>query len=122
MNQHIDANDGNADEPEMEVPEDFPRDPFPAALAGSQMKLAARLIDGRYVVGLTDEERYGRFLMCSDLVEQLVAYVQRKQQERPDQSLNALLDSIDVSLRQKGWKLGSSEFDWIMVRLRAKFL
>ncbi|OYU44721.1 MAG: hypothetical protein CFE44_11435, partial [Burkholderiales bacterium PBB4] len=69
MNQHFDANDSNADEHAIPVPEDFPRDPFPAALAGSQMKLAARLIDGRYVVGLTDEERYGRFLMCSDLVE-----------------------------------------------------
>lgn len=122
MNQHIDSKDSNAVEPRIAVPDDFPRDPFPAALAGSQMKFAAREIDGRYVVGLTDDERQARFLMCSDLVEQLVGYAQRKQRERPDLTLPALLDSIDLSMRRKGWRLGGSEFDWIMVRLRAKFL
>ena len=122
MNQHIDSKDSNAAEPGIAVPDDFPRDPFPAALAGSQMKLAAREIDGRYIVGLTDEERQARFLMCSDLVDQLVGYAQRKQRERPDQTLNELLDAIDLSMRRKGWRLGASEFDWIMVRLRAKFL
>ncbi|CAE6895246.1 hypothetical protein R69927_05054 [Paraburkholderia domus] len=44
----------------MRVPDDFPRDAAPAALAGAQPKLAARMINGRFVVGLTEEERMER--------------------------------------------------------------
>jgi hypothetical protein len=44
-----------------EIPEDFPRDPFPTSLAGSPPKLAARLIGGKYITALTDEERAERY-------------------------------------------------------------
>jgi hypothetical protein len=37
------------------VPDDFTRDVSPASLAGEQTKLAGRLIDGKFVVGQTDE-------------------------------------------------------------------
>ena len=36
------------------IPDSFPLDPWPAALSGAQPKLAVRLIDGKYVTGLTD--------------------------------------------------------------------
>jgi hypothetical protein len=125
MSEHVESNNGKgkeSKESKVVVPEDFPRDPFPASLSGTQMKFAARKIDGRYVVGLTDDERQGRFLMCSDLVDQLTAYAERKHRERKDLSMPALLDEIDRSMRRKGWELGASEFDWISGRLRAKFL
>ena len=104
------------------VPADFPRDPFPASLAGTQPKFAARLIDGRYVVGLTEGERVERYLMCNDLVDQLTGYVERKRLDRTDLTIAALLDQVDTGIRRKGWDLGGAEFDWIMVRLHAKFL
>ena len=122
MTEHLESSSGKGKEGEVVVPDDFPRDPFPASLSGSQMKFAARKIDGRYVMGLTEDERQGRFLVCSDLVDQLVGYKERKQLERPDMTLHDLLDAIDLGIRRKGWELGASEFDWIMVRLRAKFL
>ena len=103
------------------VPKDFPCDPFPAALGGAQMKFAARLVNDRYVVGLTKEEREERYLMCEDMVVQLTAYVERKQTERKDLTLPQLLDGIDKSIRQKGWDIGHVEFDWVMRRLRARF-
>ena len=62
MNEEDDQDD------ETLVPEDFPWDPFPASLAGAQMKVAAREIDGKYVVGLTEDERRGRYMVCLDLV------------------------------------------------------
>jgi hypothetical protein len=40
------------------VPPDFPWDPTPALLSGTQPKLSGRWIDGRFVVGLTAEERF----------------------------------------------------------------
>ncbi|CAN7494877.1 hypothetical protein [Polaromonas sp. LjRoot131] len=110
------------DEKEVLVPEDFPHDPFPTTLTGTQPKVAAREVDGRYVVGLTEEERRGRYLMCIDLVEQLTDYTERKRIERHDLTLTKLLDEVDVGIRRKGWELGKVEFDWIMSRLRSHFL
>jgi hypothetical protein len=46
------------------VPVYFPWDPTPALLSGTQPKLAGRWIDGRFVVGLTAEERFIRWDMC----------------------------------------------------------
>jgi hypothetical protein len=102
------------------VPEDFPRNTSPAALAGSQPKVAAQLIDGRYVVGLTDEERQNRYLYCADLVEQLMMYTHRKQLELPDLPLEQLLSQIDASIRRKDWELSAIEYDWIMQQLRGQ--
>ncbi len=110
------------DAQEVVVPEDFPHDPFPASLAGAQLKVVASEVDGRYVVGLTEDERRGHYLMCADLVEQLTGYTERKRIERQDLTLAALLDEIDAGIRRKGWEIGPVEFDWIMNRLRAKFL
>ncbi len=40
------------------APDDFPRDAMPASLSGAQPKLAARLTDGKFIVGQTDDERH----------------------------------------------------------------
>lgn len=116
MNEEDDQDD------ETLVPEDFPWDPFPASLAGAQIKVAAREIDGKYVVGLTEDERRGRYMVCLDLVEQLTDYTEGKQLQRPDLTIERLLDEIDAGIRRKGWELGKVEFDWIMKRLRERFL
>ncbi len=42
------------------VPEVFPRGDTAATIPGAQPKFIARKIDGRYVVGLTKEERHER--------------------------------------------------------------
>lgn len=113
----------NTDKPTpVLVPEDFPRHPFPASLSGAQPKFSARLIDGRYVVGPTEDELTARFLMCSDLVEQLTSYTEKKRHERKELRLAALLDQVDVGIRRKGWEVDKLELDWIMNHLRAKFL
>jgi hypothetical protein len=106
---------------EIVVPSDFPRDPFPAALSGSQPKFSARLIDGRYVVGLTQEERKERYLACIDLVDQLTAYVNRKKAQKPDLPMSAILDNVAGRIAHQGWELGSVELDWIMKQLRSRF-
>ncbi len=103
------------------VPDDFPHDPFPAALPGAQPKFAARLIDGRYVVGLTPEERTERYVGCLDLVDQLTAYVNRKIAEKPDLTQSSVLDSLSSRMPHQGWDVGKSELEWIEKHLRARF-
>lgn len=107
----------------MQVPDDFPRNPFPASLAGTQAKFAARMINGRCVVGLTDDERAERYAMCLDLVEQLVAYCRRKSLEQPTRSPNELLGWVERGVRNKQavWQLGGTEVDWIVAQMRRSY-
>ena len=123
MSEQYESPDAGSDTPtaEVTVPDDFPRDPFPAALSGTQAKFAARLIDGRYVVGLTPEERAERYLGCLDLVDQLTAYVNRKVAEKPDLPPSAVFDSLAIRLPHQGWDLGKTELEWIEKHLRARF-
>lgn len=104
------------------VPDDYPRDPYPASLGGSQPKFAARLIEGRYVIGLTDEERQERYLYCANWVETLVDYVPNKRLRRPDMSLEDVLRYIHAGIRSERGDLGEVELDWIMAKLRARVL
>lgn len=104
------------------IPDDFPRDPFPAAVPGAQPKFVARKIDGRYVVGLTAEERRERYVACLDLVEQLAPYTEKKHRQRPELTMAELLDVFDRDIRLKDWGLGDVELDWVMKQLRARFI
>jgi hypothetical protein len=102
----------------MDVPESFPRDPWPAALSGAQPKLALRLEDGQYKSGISDEEREARYAMCADLVEQLVAYCRRKQAQQPEKPLETLLEQVDAAVRTRGWDTSPIELTWCMARVR----
>lgn len=111
----------SAPDGEIVVSSDFPHDPFSTALSGSQPKFSALLIDGRYVVGLTHEERKERYLACMDLVDQLTAYVNRKHAQKPDLTMSAILDNVAGRIAHQVWELGSVELDWIMKQLRGRF-
>jgi 5'-deoxynucleotidase YfbR-like HD superfamily hydrolase len=106
----------------MDVPESFPRDPWPAALSGAQPKLALQQVDGKYVAGVSAEEREARYVMCADLVEQLVAYCRRKQAERPEKPLETLLEQVDAAVRTKGWDTSPIELTWCMSQVRERLL
>ncbi|QTN26225.1 hypothetical protein HZ993_12805 [Rhodoferax sp. AJA081-3] len=123
MSEQSKSTDAGSDTPiaEVTVPDDFPRDPFPAALSGTQAKFAARLIDGRYVVGLTPDERAERYLGCLDLVDQLTAYVNRKALEKPELTQSVVLDSLVSRMPHQGWNLGNAELAWMEKHLRARF-
>ncbi len=123
MSEQYESSDAGSDTPtaEVMVPEDFPHDPFPASLSGTQPKFAARLIEGRYVVGLTPEERAERYLGCLDLVDQLTAYVDRKTAEKPELTQSSVLDSLASRMPHQGWDLGKSELEWMEKHLRARF-
>lgn len=103
------------------VPGDFPRNPFPASLAGYQPKVAACLIDGQYVVGLTNDERQSRHSFCADLVEQLSVYLQKKLAEFPVKQVAELLPQINTWIQRQDWELGQAEYRWIMKTLEERF-
>jgi hypothetical protein len=98
------------------VPVDFPWNPTPALLSGSQPKLAGRWIDGKFVVGLTAEERYIRWDMCEDLAQQLVPKTLKDAAKYPQNSREATLRRMRRAIEGKDWT-ERAETDWLMARL-----
>jgi hypothetical protein len=99
------------------VPVDFPWDPTPALLSGTQPKLAGRWIDGRFVVGLTAEERYIRWDMCEDLAQQLVPKILKDAANYAQHPNDAMLRRMRRAIEGKKWT-ERVEADWLMERLR----
>lgn len=114
--------DGDEHHEHVVVPDDYPRDPYPSALAGAQPKFSARLIDGRYIVGLTEEERRERYIFCSAWVEHLVGYFAKVQSRKPDLSNVEVLQYIHTGVRSERGDLGEVELDWIMSKLRTRVM
>lgn len=99
------------------VPVDFPKDVTPALLAGSTPKLSGRMIDGKFVVGLTAEERFERWDLCEDLAQQLVAVAHKDAGKFPENSHEVTLRRVRRGLQRKQWTT-VVETDWLMERLR----
>lgn len=104
------------------IPADFPRDAPLVALAGVQVKLGVRRIDGRYIHGLTDEEWAQRYEICADLVDQLEMYCRRKAAEWPEWTVDTLLQKVREAIHRKAWVFSEAELNWILARVRARLL
>jgi hypothetical protein len=99
------------------VPVDFPWDPTPGLLSGTQPKLAGRWIDGRLIVGLTAEERFIRWDICEDLAQQLVPKTLKDAAKFPSNSRDVTLRRMRRAIANKEWT-ERVETDWLMQRLR----
>lgn len=106
----------------MTIPEDFPRDPWPAAVSGVQPKIAARKINGQFVIGLTPEELAVRYDNCTDLVVQLTAYCARKLKADPALNVDEYLPRVQQASSTKGWDVSPVEMAWIFSKVRQSLL
>ena len=99
------------------VPADFPRDTLLGAVPGAQAKLLARKVGDNYVVGLTQEELQERYIVCEDLVQQLVPYCSRKQREYATWTEAEILSKVAKALQAKKWGQSPAEISWIIGRV-----
>lgn len=99
------------------VPDDFFRDVTPASLSGTQPKLAGRMIDRKFVVGQTADERYQRWDLCEDLAQQLIAIAHRDEAKFPEHSHEVTLRRVRRGIEGKDWT-SVVETDWLIERLR----
>lgn len=99
-----------------QVPPDFPRR-GDASLPGVQPKLAARLIDGAFVVGETGEELAARFDACQDLATQLTELATRKRVRYAELPLKEYLRRLAKGVVNKGWNLDDRELGWVMLQV-----
>lgn len=100
-----------------EVPADFPRDPFPGALPGAQLKYLAQMVNGRLVVGLTQDELAGRFKVCQEYLGLLVPYAARKVRLHK-WTREAILMRIHNGIRIKNEGFTPAEIEWLVKRVR----
>lgn len=104
------------------VPDDFPRAGPIASVAGAQAKLAARYIDGKYVVGRTPAELLVRYDNCQDLAIQLAAYCTRKATANPEWSQGFNLQRVAGGMSEKVmnglWDVTVAEQAWVMERVK----
>ncbi|CAJ6616979.1 Uncharacterised protein [Burkholderia pseudomallei] len=104
------------------VPDDFPRESYDASLAGSQPKLAVRSVDGKYRVGLTDEELLERYDACEDLAQQLASYCARKASEHPswtrDLNLARAREGVARKVASGLWNVSAAEQSWVIARVQ----
>lgn len=101
------------------VPDDFPSGFSAPTVPGAQLKFNARLVDGRYIVGLTEDELHERWCYCEDLAVQLAARTQRKQAAGMIADLDAFYKETEQRVRGQGWNLSNDEVLWLMRRTRA---
>lgn len=101
------------------VPTDFPRGTQAGTLPGAAPKFLARFIDGRYVVGPTQEEVAVRHRGCVDLVAQLQAAVLQFVAQNPAWTKDQLRDRLQRGIKheQHRWDLSPEEAVWVMVEL-----
>ncbi|WP_180970711.1 hypothetical protein [Burkholderia sp. WAC0059] len=102
------------------VPEDFPRDLYRGALAGSQPKLLLRKIAGKYYAGLTDEELWARYKICEDMAQHLSTYVTGKIAEGWEQeaAMRRLERAVANKVYMLEWDFSVLEVAWLMRRVR----
>lgn len=100
-----------------QVPAAFPWEPTLASLAGAQPKLAGRLIDGKIVAGLSEDERQERWEICEDLARQLVPKTLKDAAKHPEHSHEVTLNRLRLAVEGKKWT-ERAETEWLMERLR----
>jgi len=105
-------------EPEAQTPADFPRYTGLGAVGGVQPKLAARKIDGKFVVGLTAEELYSRYTVSHDMTNQLVDLCNSELNERKNVDVSELFREVREGVSGKlDWDFSDTERHWMMVQL-----
>lgn len=101
-----------------QIPADFPRAGTASSVSGAQPKLLARLINGKYLVGPTNEELRARWLYCNDLAEQLAERTRRKKAAGLAYDLEAFYAETERRVLLQGWDVTPEEVAWMMRRVR----
>jgi hypothetical protein len=108
--------------PEPEIPDDFPPGASETSVAGAQPKVAVYRDGDTYTDGAA-AHRAERYEICKDLLEQLIAYGEKKMSETPSLTRSKLAEQMVAQLEKKrfGWGVSPNESQWIADRVRSHF-
>lgn len=114
-----DINDTNDEN--FNVPDDFPRPVHLGAVGGAQPKFLAVMYKGRYYEpGATPPEVHERWLICTDLTEQLVEKsLLSKAGKRAHMSDSQILEQYFIRLLATNWT-SKEEARWVIRKVASK--
>ena len=101
------------------TPPDFPREPELGSVSGAQPKLLLTKVGDRFLTGFTEDEVHRRWLVCEDLVQQIVAKTGKRMREGRINDLNDYVNKLQVWLEAQvweGWSVTSAEAWWMRDR------
>ncbi len=105
----------------QKAPADFPRQHAPGSVSGVQPKLVVVKVDDRFISEVDEEEIYRRWLVCEDLVQQLVVKTVQRMREGRVADLTEYAAKLQQWLETQeweGWKATWSEARWMGDRIK----
>ena len=104
--------------PSATTPADFPDDTELGSVSGVISKGLARKIDGKFVAGMTIQERHLRYEACFDMLNQIVDYCHRKRAEQPELEATELFHKVcGILVGRQDWDFSPQEQLWMMTKL-----
>lgn len=106
----------------QKAPADFPRENAPGSVSGVQPKILVVKVDDRFISEVDEEEIYRRWLVCDDLVQQLVAKTVKRMREGRVADLDDYVNKLQQWLEAQewdGWKVTGPEARWTCDRIKA---
>ena len=103
------------------APTDFPREPTLGGVSGVQPKLLLSKVDGQFLPDIDEEEVHRRWLVCEDLVQQLVVKTVKRMLEGRVNDLDDYVNKLQLWLEAQawdGWKVTSAEARWMRDRIQ----
>lgn len=103
------------------APADFPRERAPGSVSGVQPKLLVVKVDDRFSSGVDEEEICRRWLVCEDLVQQLVVKTVKRMREGRVANLDDYVNKLQQWLEAQewaGWKVAWPEARWMRDRIK----
>jgi hypothetical protein len=106
----------------QKTPADFPRQPAPGSVSGVQPKLLVVKVDNLFISETDEDEIYRRWLVCEDLVQQLVSKTVKRMREGRVADLDDYVNKLQQWLEAQewdGWKVTWPEARWMGDRIKA---
>lgn len=100
------------------IPDDFPHCRDDGAIPGAVPKYLARQTrEGKFVVGLTQEELWRRYQQCCTLATGMTSYCENKLRENPSWSSQFLMDRTGLKIASEAWGYTDDEITWVLKRI-----
>jgi hypothetical protein len=96
------------------LPDDFPRGGMASTLPGAQPKLNAQKVNGKFVVGYSQEELRLRYTLCQEYVDVLPAHCMQMRQQKIGMTEEVVLERTGRALAHRHWQLSGAEVDWVI--------
>lgn len=103
------------------APADFPREGALASVSGAQPKLLVTKVGDRFSAEVDEEESYRRWVVCDDLVQQLVVKTVKRIREGRVKDLDDYVNKLQSWLEAQdweGWKVTGQEARWMRDRIK----